>query len=104
MLVLTVEHQGCASLADLGRELGKSSYHSGRLFARRTGTTFRHHALCVRTRRAAELLRDPRRSVKEVAGLLGYADASNFAREFHRMFGISPSDFRESRKRGKHPR
>ncbi len=41
------------------------------------------------------VLRGPERSVKEVAGSLGYADTSNFDREFHRALGVSPGEFKE---------
>ncbi|MFB3778775.1 MAG: helix-turn-helix transcriptional regulator [Bryobacteraceae bacterium] len=95
VLELIGERNGRLSLADLGSELGKATDHLGRLFARRTGTTLPRYSLCMRMTKAAALLRDPERSVKEVAGSVGYADTRNFDRQFCRTLGIAPGGFRE---------
>lgn len=52
-------------------------------------------ALFVITK-AKHLLDDPRKSIKEIAFELNFADISTFGRYFKRHTGISPSDYRAS--------
>lgn len=44
----------------------------------------------LRMNRAAELLHEGRRSVKETAQELGFPDPYNFSRAFRRVFGVAP--------------
>lgn len=46
-----------------------------------------------RLKKAAELLADGRYKINEAANMVGYNLNSNFSRDFHRQFGISPSDY-----------
>jgi len=48
----------------------------------------------MRTRRAAELLRDTTSSVTEISALLGYSAPAHFARAFRNSTGVSPHEFR----------
>jgi hypothetical protein len=92
-LIGWLEHLSVAASAAPADEVLLAAWK--RFFARRTGVTFRDHALRLRMSTAAALLRDHDESVKSVAGSLGYANQSNFAREFRRALGISPVEFRE---------
>ena len=47
-----------------------------------------------RMRQAARLLRETDWTVGEIAGRLGYENASKFAHAFHQAIGLSPSDYR----------
>ena len=58
-------------------------------------TTFREHLIKVRMEHAAELLKDPTLTVREVALRVGYYHQAHFAKAFRRVRGISPSDYRE---------
>jgi len=60
----------------------------------REGTNFRDLANAMRTRRAAELLRDTTSSVTEISALLGYSAPAHFARAFRNSTGVSPHEFR----------
>lgn len=49
----------------------------------------------VRREHAETLLRDPQRSIDEVAERIGYGDTSNFTRAFRRWTGKTPAAFRK---------
>lgn len=71
---------------------------SVRTFQRRlkeSGTNFAEVVRHVIDQEAAELLRNSRLSVSEVAFELGYSDPAHFSRAFHVWHGISPRDWRE---------
>ena len=58
------------------------------------GTTFRGLSDQVRLEQATALLPDPRRSIADVAFLLGYTELSSFYRAFRRWTGRTPAEFR----------
>ncbi len=47
----------------------------------------------TRLKKAAELLSDGNYKVYEVAAMVGYSLQTNFARDFHKQFGITPSEY-----------
>lgn len=47
----------------------------------------------TRLKKAAELLSEGNYKVYEVAGMIGYSLQTNFARDFHKQFGMTPSDY-----------
>jgi ligand-binding sensor domain-containing protein/signal transduction histidine kinase/DNA-binding response OmpR family regulator len=47
----------------------------------------------ARLKKAAELLSEGNNKVYEVAGMVGYSLQTNFARDFHKQFGMTPSDY-----------
>jgi two-component system cell cycle response regulator len=46
-----------------------------------------------RLQKAARLLADGNYKVYEVADMIGYTLQSNFARDFHKQFGMSPTEY-----------
>ena len=42
-----------------------------------------------------EYMRDPQRSIGEIAYLLGFAEPGNFSRAFKRWYGKTPSEYRQ---------
>jgi ligand-binding sensor domain-containing protein/signal transduction histidine kinase/DNA-binding response OmpR family regulator len=51
-----------------------------------------------RLQKAARLLADGDYKVYEVADMVGYSLASNFARDFHKQFGMTPTEYVNNRK------
>ncbi|WP_332604614.1 AraC family transcriptional regulator [Acinetobacter sp. ESBL14] len=60
------------------------------------GTTFLQILAEVRFNQAKKLLQQPQYSIQDVAGLVGYEEATNFIRAFKKMFGETPSQYRKS--------
>lgn len=72
-----------------------ASYFSS-LFKRTFGVNFLDYLTELRMEAARELLRDPLRSMAEVAGMVGYESANYFTRAFKKNVGMTPTDFRRS--------
>jgi ligand-binding sensor domain-containing protein/signal transduction histidine kinase/DNA-binding response OmpR family regulator len=53
----------------------------------------------TRLQEAARLLAEGEYKVYEVADIVGYTLQSNFARDFHKQFGMTPTDYVNSRKK-----
>jgi AraC-like DNA-binding protein len=74
-----------------------------RRMLRDEGTTFRAIVEQTREHLAEELLVTAGLSVEQVAGRLGYSDASTFVHAFRRWKGVSPGRWRERGSRPSHP-
>ena len=49
----------------------------------------------VRLKQAAQLLADTQLSINEIADRVGFVTARNFSAQFKKMFGVTPSEYRE---------
>ena len=65
------------------------------LFTRHLGTTFVSYLTMLRMNKAASLLKNTHKSVKEIAGLCGYNDYFYFCRVFRDYYRCAPTTFRE---------
>ena len=82
---------------ELATRLGVSETHLRRLFRAVQGQTPRQYLIGVRIRRAAYLLRENGRGVKEVALEVGFPDLRLFRRTFSRLMGMTPTSWRARR-------
>jgi AraC family transcriptional regulator len=74
-----------------------SPCHFHRVFRALTGEGVHEHVRRLRLERAAQRLKSPDRPVTDIAFETGYESHEAFTRAFHAMFGMSPSEFRDSR-------
>jgi AraC-like DNA-binding protein len=58
------------------------------------GSTYAGVIQRTRYATAQELLKDPQRTIGEIARMLGYSDHAHFTRAFQRWTGLTPRDFR----------
>jgi transcriptional regulator GlxA family with amidase domain len=54
----------------------------------------KQYQLTVRVQRARDFLSNTDKSVKEIAGLLGFHSAFHFSAQFKQAIGQSPSEYR----------
>ena len=60
------------------------------LFKEYVGVSFHKYVIGLRLERARHLLRTTGYTVERIAGMLGIQDLSHFARDFKRVYGVSP--------------
>lgn len=75
------------------------SYFS-ELFKSKMGKTFVQYVTEVRMNQATRLLEETSLSLWDIAELTGFSNASYFSSKFKKQYGISPSDYRQSRQSG----
>jgi AraC family transcriptional regulator len=82
------------SLSELAADAAMSQFHFLRVFEQVVGVTPAQYILRTRLRRAAVQLRGSMERVATIAGDCGFADLSTFNRQFRRVTGLSPNEFR----------
>ncbi len=80
-------------LSALAAAAGVSTFHLIRLFRAATGLTPHAYLEQVRVHRASELLRQGM-GVSLVACLTGFADQSHLTRQFRKLVGVPPGEYR----------
>ncbi|MBW4552768.1 MAG: AraC family transcriptional regulator [Aphanocapsa sp. GSE-SYN-MK-11-07L] len=90
ILLASLEHP--PSILELSQQVGLSDRTLRRGFQHIFGTTVIGFLTDQRLEQAERLLREPDRTVAEVAGLVGYARSSRFAEAFKGKFGITPRE------------
>lgn len=86
------------SAESLARMVNLSTSHLAHLFRRETKVSPQRFAKLVRMRHAKFLLETSFLSVKQVMADSGFHDASHFVRDFRRLYGKSPSQYRKDLK------
>ena len=81
-------------LAEVAKAAGASVFHFCKVFHRSTGLKFTDYVARVRLEDARTQLLNPNKRVSEVAYDVGFQSLTQFNRMFKRVFGQSPTDFR----------
>ena len=84
------------NLDDLAEMFYINKFYLTRIFREQFGTSVNSYLLQVRITHAKQLLRFTDRTIEEIAGECGVADASYFSRMFRKVEGISPGEFRRT--------
>jgi AraC-like DNA-binding protein len=93
------------NIQQICRELGFgiSGSRLARLFRRCLGVTVREYVKRKRFCFAAQQLKNPALSVKEIGLGLGYRTAWDFQRQFKQLFSLTPTEFRKMYQKEIHP-
>ena len=67
-----------------------------RVFRDAVGESPQAYLLHYRMARAAQLLKETRRTIGEIAGQVGYANQLHFSRAFKNVHGVSPREYRQT--------
>ncbi|MBQ6351655.1 MAG: helix-turn-helix transcriptional regulator [Lentisphaeria bacterium] len=84
------------TVSDLACAAGYSRWHFSRIFTRVYGKNPHLFIIEQKLNNALTLLKTTRNSLKTVAGLCGFEDASYFCKVFKNFFGVTPDEFRRN--------
>ena len=90
-------------LAEIARSVGTYREKLSQIFREQTGMTVFAFIREARIRRGETLLRETEMDVQDIALLIGFNNAGNFATAFRERTGITPSAFRTSIQQRKTP-
>jgi len=83
----------------LSKKFHISKEHISRLFKKELGESFISYITGVRLKKAMELLlKDPDLKLQYIADVTGFNDVSYFSKVFKKQFGVSPADFRNTKR------
>ncbi|MGB8649116.1 MAG: helix-turn-helix transcriptional regulator [Mycobacteriales bacterium] len=83
-------------VADLAGAAGLSQAHFSRAFRKAFGESPHAYLLTRRLERAAAMLRNTDRSVADICMSVGLTSVGSFTTSFKRMFGATPTSYRDS--------
>lgn len=87
------------SVSDICDAVGCSKSTLLSSFKKRYGITVNTYLTSLRLERAKELLDEGSSSIAEIAAECGFSDQSYFSKVFSALVGISPSEYRQERKK-----
>ncbi len=91
------------SIEDLSMQCHISTSHFRRLFKQMLGWSPLDYLQMVRIERACALLYGDQYSVTDIGMKVGYSSPSSFSRQFRRIYGVSPSQWRQKMRSEENP-
>lgn len=83
------------NLTMLAERFNYNSSYFSELFKAKSGKTFIHYLTDVRMAHATRLLEETGLSLWDISELSGFSNASYFSSKFKRLYGMTPSEFRQ---------
>lgn len=84
------------SLSQVAKQAHMSPFHFHRLFSRQVGISPKQYLQRKQLQTAKWLLRAHRIPIGDIAELTGFSSHGHFTSTFHRIIGVSPTEYRES--------
>jgi len=100
---ITENYMNNISIDQLAQMCHVSTSHFRRLFKKALGWSPLDYLQIIRIDHACKLLYNCEYSVTEVSMRVGYPSASSFNRQFHRIHGISPNQWRQKMRSEENP-
>jgi two-component system response regulator YesN len=85
------------TLDDLSNHVGLSKSYLSSTFKKVVGDNFIDYLIQHRLNKAKQLLEQTDLKISEIAGKIGFNDPKYFAKLFKRLYGITPTEFREQK-------
>ncbi|MFC5447463.1 response regulator [Paenibacillus aestuarii] len=93
---VTEHYNESISLAELSTKFFINPYYLSQLFKQKTGDTYLNFLAQIRINKAKELLEKTDLKVYEICETVGYSDTPYFARQFEKLTGFKPSEYRKN--------
>ena len=87
------------TLEQLSKLFYISPYHLSHMFKSKTGYSLKQYILRRRIGEAQTLLTDTNQNIHSIATAIGFNDSLYFSRIFAKYIGLSPSQYRNTRKK-----
>ena len=94
------DHGPSVGLHEVARRVGTSPRHLQRVFAEHGSLSFRDTLAAVRMAHARRLLAGTETPIREIAQAVGYLHPAQLSKAFRQRHGLSPREFRRSRRLG----
>lgn len=83
-------------VSEVASYFGYNEKYLTTFFKKHSGITLKQHILQTKMELAKSALSETTQPVSQIAFSLGFSDAHNFSNAFHKITGLSPSDYRAS--------
>lgn len=100
---ITDHYMDSISVEDLAKDCHLSVTHFRRLFRQMTGWSPQEYLHTVRIGHACDILFNEDVNVTEAALRVGYSTTSGLTRQFNRLYGISPNQWRKRARKEENP-
>lgn len=100
--LLSTNYAQPISIDRLARSFGYHRTHFSTMFRRAVGLSPKQYLLKIRMERAASLLMTAL-PIEQVASSVGFGDPLYFSKQFRRWSGLSPTDYRNAKRRPEEP-
>ncbi len=87
------------SLTSVSAEVGLNSTYLSSYFKEQTGENFQSYLARIRLEASLSLLVDSELSVNEAAVQVGYSNTAVYIRNFKKVYGVTPGQYRDSHKK-----
>jgi len=84
------------TIEDLIRVAGYSYYHFHRIFKAYTGESLKKYIKRLQLEKALQQMQIDKENITRIAMIAGYNTPSSFNKAFKEMFGVNPSEYKES--------
>lgn len=88
--------QSNLKVSEIASYFGYNEKYLTTFFKKYSGITLKQHILQVKMDLAKSVLSETNQPVSQIAFSLGFSDAHNFSNAFHKITGLSPSEYRAS--------
>ena len=84
------------SLEELSKVFGVGKYHLSRVFSNKINVSFNDYVNGIRVSWARNMLLDTNKNITQIAYDSGFQSTRTFNRAFHKVYGVSPREFRNT--------
>ncbi len=82
------------TLEDMAKNFGVTTPYLSKFIRERSGKTFGEHVIGLKMKKAKAMLKNQSVSIENISSAIGYANGEHFSRTFKKMFGITPTQYR----------